>query len=129
MQNAVLQNDLFFSVSLPNDTILKISPALLSAGEYLEVILKPLDSLPSNVKVDPYELQVLLSNPLTITVRNLTDGTQQSVDAFLNSNPIYFELTYILPSTYLTAIKNVSCVFYNESTSQWNLTGLTKVNE
>jgi len=93
------------------------------------VILKPLDALPAHVKVDPFELQVLLSNPLTITVKSLSDGSEQSVNDFLESTPLYFELTYVVPSKYLVAIRNVSCVYYDESTSNWSVAGLSKVNE
>lgn len=46
---AALSEDLVSSLHLPNETILKIAPQVLSEGDYLEVILKPLDVLPTHV--------------------------------------------------------------------------------
>ena len=46
---AALSDSSVSSLNLPNETILKIAPQVLSEGDYLEVILRPLDALPTHV--------------------------------------------------------------------------------
>lgn len=57
----------------------------------------------------------MISNSLTITVKDINNGSEIDVKNILSTTPAVFNVTFAIPTQYIKSLKNITCVYWDET--------------
>lgn len=77
------------------------------------------------IVISEEQLIFILSNSLSVTVKEVITGKEVDVAEILKTSPIGFSMSFVLPEGYTSGFKNLTCIYWDDSASAWAQSGVS----
>ncbi|KAL4444404.1 hypothetical protein ABPG74_016697 [Tetrahymena malaccensis] len=117
----------YYNLSIQNSIQFAIPKNMVKSNQYLEIVMKPMDLASSAQQDCTNNCKVkknLISNPVVITVKDLASGNEIDVKPVLAASPVVFNMTFAIPSLYISNTTNLTCAYWDEKEKDWLTTGV-----
>ncbi|KAL4491897.1 hypothetical protein ABPG72_006152 [Tetrahymena utriculariae] len=122
----------YYNLTIQNSIQFAIPQNMVKSNQYLEILMKPMDLASSSQQNCTSGCQFkknLISNPILITVKDLASGNEIDVKPVLAASPVVFNMTFAIPSLYISNTTNLTCAYWDEKEKDWLTTGVEVVKK